>query len=298
MSATGADEMVSGPDLGAGFLFQLTRRPEGGGARYVFHAQDGGSDAGGPPKGSPEPLGYAHPPSYCGFGGPRCWHREFVLPEDAPARVRSAYNRTRFVMEAMVGASLSGSVAPVAPALAEITTRIGSPEGATSLAWCVGGSTALLLHDLQVTPADIDVATDGAGVGSIATSLEPYLIEPPAATEWPPARAVVGARAFLGSFREGCRVEWAAAEPASPVDLSREALRHRRAVTTSGRAVPVTPLELLAARAWKKLGPSGWGLYVQRLAAVGFDAALLRLGSAADGLPEERARELQDLAAR
>jgi hypothetical protein len=82
--------MLSGPDTGGGFLFQLTVERGGEEAGFTFHAQEGREDAGGPPKGSPEPLGYAHPASACMYGGPRCWHRRFLLPLTELSRVRLA----------------------------------------------------------------------------------------------------------------------------------------------------------------------------------------------------------------
>src|SRR5579863_3734953 len=106
-------EMLSGPDMGGGFLYQLTSNAEQEPARFVVHVQDGGPDAGGPPRGSPEPFGYFHPAKYCDFGGPRCWHREFDLPSTEVGRVRAAYNRTRFVMEAMLAQVYGGETVPV-----------------------------------------------------------------------------------------------------------------------------------------------------------------------------------------
>ncbi|HTT25423.1 MAG TPA: hypothetical protein VMH90_00475, partial [Thermoplasmata archaeon] len=53
--------LVSGPDLGAGFLFQLSFDRDEGGSSFAFHAQDGGADAAGPPLGPPDFLDYRHP---------------------------------------------------------------------------------------------------------------------------------------------------------------------------------------------------------------------------------------------
>ncbi|HEV2165927.1 MAG TPA: hypothetical protein VGS23_02945, partial [Thermoplasmata archaeon] len=61
-----------------------------------------------------------------------------------------------------------------------------------------------------------------------------YLVEPPAETVWG-GRRLVAARAFIGSLREGTRVEWAEFEAGAaprPVDTV-------RLVGWNGRRVPV-----------------------------------------------------------
>ncbi|HZY70409.1 MAG TPA: hypothetical protein VFF67_05465 [Thermoplasmata archaeon] len=289
--------MVSGPDLGGGFLFQLTRSREAGGVRYIFHAQDWGSDAGGPPKGSPEPIGYRHPSSYCGFGGPRCWHREFRLETDSPTRVRSAYNRSRFVMEAMVGPAGAGGPDAVDQAIVEIVGRLSGDDPADRPIWCIGGSAALRLRGFDVVPADIDLATDARGVERIATRLEEYLIEPAASTTWPEERALLAARAFVGSFRAGARTEWAAAEPPSPIDLSLAALARREIVEWKGTQIPVAPLDMLASRVWNRLGGDGWKTYVEQLSRASPDRSLIRAAAKDRTLPEAQASELRALSA-
>ncbi|MCI4367618.1 MAG: hypothetical protein L3K08_07695, partial [Thermoplasmata archaeon] len=79
MPVESARRLISGPDLGAGFLFQLSSDFDSSGASFAFHAQDGGADAAGPPIGPPDFLDYTKPERACMFGGPRCWERRFYL---------------------------------------------------------------------------------------------------------------------------------------------------------------------------------------------------------------------------
>ena len=201
-------EMLSGPDLGAGFLFQLTRDRADGGARYRFHAQDGGVDANGPPMGSPEPFGWHLSATMCPIGGRRCWEREFWPSEADSSRVRTSYNRTRFVMEASLEQVGGRRAVPVAAALAEL---LGSaPVGAAGPgpSWSVGGAAALWLRGAPVAPTSIEIETTEPVVQDWTGALEMYLIEPPATTRWYDRSRRFGARAFLGTLRDGTRVEW------------------------------------------------------------------------------------------
>ena len=100
--------MLSGPDLGAGFLHQLSVEGDTDPRTFTYHAQDGGADAAGPPKGSLDVLDFVHPPSACMYGGPRCWHRRFRLPFADLPKVRLAYNRNRFVLQAMIDQAYAG----------------------------------------------------------------------------------------------------------------------------------------------------------------------------------------------
>lgn len=210
-------EMLSGPDLGAGFLHQLSFDTEGEATTFTFHVQDGGSDAGGPPIGSPEAFGFAPARSACMFGGPRCWHRRFLLPRSEAPRVRQAYNRNRFVLETMVGQAYGNRPVDLRGGLREVLRRLGGPGPAEDPDWYVGGSAAALLLGAPVSPHDLDLGTSRAGVDRIAAALSEYLIEPVAPTDWPGVGIVRAARAFVGSFQEGVRVEWAVPlEPHEP----------------------------------------------------------------------------------
>lgn len=200
--------MLSGPDLGGGFLHQLSMEREGETTTFTFHAQDGGSDAGGPPKGPLDIFGYVHPPTPCMFGGPRCWHRRFLLPPSEAPRVRAAYNRGRFVLEAMIGQAYAAAPVPIESGLSEVVRRLAPVLEAEGIEWYVGGSVAAWLEGARVEPHDLDIGTSRPGVDRIAILLSEYLIEPVGPTDWPGAGIVHGARAFVGTFRDGVRVEW------------------------------------------------------------------------------------------
>jgi len=212
--------MLSGPDLGGGFLHQLSIDRDGQRTTFSFHAQDGGSDAGGPAKGPLDRFGFVHPPSPCMFGGPNCWHRRFLLPLGEAPKVRQAYNRNRFVLEAMMGQAFEGTPVAVDPGLREVVTRLASPLDAEGIEWYVGGSVAAWLLGAAVRPRDLDLGTTREGVDRVAELLHDYLIEPLAPTDWPGSGIVRAARAFVGTFKEGIRVEWAVPiEPRTPQPL-------------------------------------------------------------------------------
>ena len=212
------NEMLSGPDLGAGYLHQLSLDRDGERTTYTYHAQDGGADANGPPKGPLDVFGFVHPPTPCMFGGPRCWHRRFLLPHSEAARVRQAYNRNRFVLETMVGQVFEGAPVALETALGEVVGRIAAPLAQDRVDWYIGGSTAAWLLGARITPHDIDLGTTREGVDRVAAVLREYLIEPVAPTDWPGRGIVRGARAFVGTFQQGARVEWAVPiEPRAPI---------------------------------------------------------------------------------
>jgi hypothetical protein len=211
-------EMLSGPDLGGGYLHQLTLDRNGEATTYTYHAQEGGQDAGGPPTGGLDRLGFAHPADACQFGGPRCWHRRFLLPFTDLPKVRLAYNRFRFVLETMLNQVHGGAPVGIDAALAELVRRIGPTLRTEGIEWFIGGSTASRLLGATLSPNDIDLGTTRAGVDRIAQLIPEYLIEPLAPTDWPPHGIVRGARAFVGTFRDGARVEWSVPiEPNSAV---------------------------------------------------------------------------------
>ncbi len=216
-----ASELVSGPDTGGGFLHQLSLDRIGEGTTFTHHAQDGGQDAGGPPRGPLGPLGFVHPPAPCMFGGPRCWHRRYLLPFSELPRVRFAYQRHRFVLETMVAQASGLAPVPILPAVRELARRLGPPLEEERVPWFVGGSTAAWLLGAPIAPHDIDLATTRAGVDRIGALLAEYLIEPVAPTDWGPDRLVRGARAFVGTPLEGARVEWSV--PLEPTSLDEEA---------------------------------------------------------------------------
>ncbi|MGI0055496.1 MAG: hypothetical protein ACREBZ_07275 [Thermoplasmata archaeon] len=215
-------EMLSGPDLGGGYLHQLTLDATKSPNVFTYHAQTGGADANGPPLGPLEPLDFRHPNSPCAFGGPRCWHREFELPMTYQGRVRQAYNRFRFVLVTQLE-QIYGSHRPtVADALAEVAGRLGEASLSNDeRLWYVGGSTAAWLQGADLEPNDIDLGTNRDGVDRIGGALTEYLIEPIGPTTWGGDRAVYAGRAFVGSMKDGAKVEWASdrRSRSDPLDL-------------------------------------------------------------------------------
>ena len=229
-------EMLSGPDLGAGFLHQLTTDRDGERTTFTYHAQEGGQDANGPPKGPLDVFGFVHPTTPCQFGGPRCWHRRFLVPFSETPRVRQCYNRCRFVLQAMVDQVYSGGSVPIEAALAEVVGRLGTSESPGRDDWFVGGSAAAWLLGAEVAPRDIDLGTSRAGVDRIGGLLADYLIEPVGTTDWPAAGIVRGARAFVGTLASGSRVEWSVPlDPAADPPLHEWSGRPGEARLTTAR---------------------------------------------------------------
>lgn len=252
------DEMVSGPDLGGGYLHQLTVSPDSPTRRFTYHAQTGGADAGGPPAGPLEPFGFVHPESPCPFGGPRCWHREFEAPRAAGPQVRVSYNRMRFVLATLLEQEYSGRAPAIRGALEELAQRLGPPEEGGAHWWYIGGSTAAWLEGAKIAPRDIDLGVAPQGVPWVAEKLQEYLIEPLAHTTWARDRRMFAARAFVGSMREGARVEWGSSEDDPPDGAPfnewsgdpRRVRTHR--VSFEGRAWTVSRPEYAWVRALEK----------------------------------------------
>ncbi len=237
-------EMLSGPDLGGGYLHQLSLDRLGEATTFTHHAQDGGDDAGGPPLGDLAPLGFAHPESPCMFGGPRCWHRRYLLPFASTQKVRAAYVRQRFVLETTLRQLYAGEPVPFREALRETLARIAGPLRSEGTEWYVAGSAAVALLGGGGSPMDIDLGTTREGVDRLGALLADYLIEPVAPTDWPPGgRLVVGARAFVGTPRSG---SGSSGRPPS----SRS--RRRRGRSSSG-----SPAWLGRGRS-RSRGPSSW----------------------------------------
>jgi hypothetical protein len=241
----GSAEMISGPDLGAGFLHQLTREHTAGGARFTFHAQDGGEDAGGPPKGSPEALGWALAPGMCPIGGRRCWQRSFELTDAETALVRAAYQRTRLVMELSIEQAAGRAVPTWEAAFAETADRIEAEGRSDPIPWALSAASLDRTSGAPAPTGEIVLVTTPAGVTRIAAALREYLIEPPGPTDWPPERFVAG-RAFVGTPREGARVGWRA--PSGRRDLGSTGEANARPgakpspISWAGRSVAISTL--------------------------------------------------------
>lgn len=272
-------EMLSGPDLGAGFLHQLSTDRDGDRTTFTYHAQEGGQDANGPPKGSLDVLSFVHPPSACQFGGPRCWHRRFLLPFADTPKVRQCYNRNRFVLQTMIDQAYSGASVAVENALAEVVERLAKAGGGED-DWYVGGSTAAWVLGAAVAPNDIDIGTSRAGVDQLGTVLSDYLIEPVGTTDWPKAGIVRGARAFVGTFASGARVEWAVPlEPAADAPLSewspRPGVARLLSASFRGRSVRVSRPEYALVRAAEEKSVDRVGVIGELVARLGPDHELL-----------------------
>jgi hypothetical protein len=249
-------EMLSGPDLGAGFLHQLSTDRDGERTTFTYHAQEGGQDANGPPKGPLDVLGFVHPPSACQFGGPRCWHRRFLLPFAETPKVRQCYNRSRFVLQTMIDQAHAGVPAAIETAFAEVVERLSQP-GEESENWYVGGSTGAWLLGADVVPHDIDLGASRAGVDRLGVLFADYLIEPVSTTDWPTSGIVRGARAFVGTFAAGARVEWSVPlEPGEGPPLAewggRPGVARLLSASFRGRPVRVTRPEYALVRAAEK----------------------------------------------
>lgn len=271
--------MLSGPDLGAGFLHQLTTERDGDRTTFTYHAQEGGQDANGPPKGPLNVLDFAHPSVACQFGGPRCWHRRFLLPFAETPKVRQCYNRNRFVLQTMIDQAYSGAPVAIESALAEVVHRLTEPAGADDPEWYVGGSTAAWLLGAAVVPRDIDLGTGRPGVDRLGLRLADYLIEPVGTTDWKPG-IVRGARAFVGTFAEGARVEWAVPlEPGADPPLAewsgRPGVARLLSAPFRGRPVRVSRPEYALVRAAEEKSAERVGAIGELVRRLGVDRELL-----------------------
>ncbi|MGA8543307.1 MAG: hypothetical protein WB947_07225 [Thermoplasmata archaeon] len=273
-------EMLSGPDLGAGYLHQLSTDRDGDRTTFTYHAQEGGQDANGPPKGPLNALGFTHPPSPCQFGGPQCWHRRFLLPFAETPRVRQTYNRNRFVLQTMIDQAYAGAPVVIENALAEVVERIARAAEIDDEDWYVGGSTAAMVLGARVAPNDIDLGVSRLGVDRLATALADYLIEPLGTTDWPLLGIVRGARAFVGTFASGARVEWAIPlEPVLDDALSewspRPGVARLLSAAFHGHSIRVSRPEYALVRAAEERAADRVGIIGALVAKLGPDHELL-----------------------
>ncbi len=275
-------EMISGPDLGGGYLHQLSIDRRDGTTTFTHHAQEGGQDAGGPPLGELDLLGFAHPATPCMFGGPRCWHRRYLLPFAATPRVRFAYQRHRFVLETMLRQALAMEPVPFEPALRELVGRLAGPMRAAGIPWYVAGSGAVRLLGGGGEPHDLDVGTTRAGVDRLGELLAEYLIEPVAPTDRADGELVLGGRAFVGTPRSGARVEWSVPlEPRAPrpaEEFSGSAgVTRTLEVAFEGTSIAVSRPEYALVRAASRGRPGSVETALAALRRTGPDLELLQL---------------------
>ena len=294
-----SSDLVAGPDLGGGYLHQLSIDRTDDRTTFTYHAQDGGADAGGPPIGALDAFGYAHPPTACQFGGPRCWHRRFLLPFAELPRVRQTYNRSRFVMEAMLRQRYAGGPVPVEGALREVVGRVAPAFAREGIPWYVGGSTAARLLGAAVEPHDLDLGTDRAGVDRLGALLAEYLIEPVAPTDRPGGGIVHGGRAFVGTLQQGMRVEWAV--PLDPVPAAGGAdaewasvgAVHLLSVTFEGTELRVSRPEYALVRAAGRGATDRQDALAALVRRIGPEPGLLDQLLARSGLAADRADALR-----
>jgi hypothetical protein len=286
-------EMLCGPDLGGGYLHQLSRE-DGPPSSFTHHAQEGGQDAAGPPVGALDRLGFVHPAAACMFGGPRCWHRRYRLPFSANAKVRFAYQRHRLVLDVMLRQAHDLAPVPIPEALEELVRRIAGPLASEGIVWYVGGSTAVWLAGGGGSPHDIDVGVGAAGVERLGEILADYLIEPVAPTDGAGGRPVIGGRAFVGTPKSGARVEWAvplgAAEGSDLDEFGPDPSRVRTvaAIAPGGAAIRVSRPEYALVRAEARGRPSSVEAALAAIGSVGPDLELLDRLLAPSSVPPDR----------
>lgn len=273
-------EMLSGPDLGAGYLHQLSTDRDGDRTTFTYHAQTGGPDANGPPKGPLDAFGFVYPPSPCQFGGPRCWHRRFLLPFAETPKVRQCYNRNRFVLQTMLDQVYAGAPVAVEAAFGEVVERLARTGGLDEDEWYVGGSAAAWLLGAPIAPRDIDLGTSRAGVDRMGVLLADYLIEPVSTTDWPKPGIVRGARAFVGTFAAGARVEWAVplelpSDPPLGEWSGRPGVARLLSTAFRGRSVHVSRPEYALVRAAEERAVDRVGAIGELVQRLGPDRELL-----------------------
>ena len=242
-------DLVSGPDVGGGFLFQLTVEPAEPLARFTVHAQEGSIDGGEPTAGSPESIGFERVSRPCSIGGRQCWHREYELPADRQLLARFAYNRLRFVIGPMIRQHQPGTAVPFVAGLRETLKRITGPLRDRGTPWMVGGSAAPYLLGAEVGPRDLDLSTTREGVGILAEALGDMLVDPEARLRRGTGPPRWWARAFVGTFKDGLTVEWGEAATAGEnpgpgsFEWSTEGLSGAIAARFEEWEVPVAPPE-------------------------------------------------------
>ncbi|MCI4345572.1 MAG: hypothetical protein L3K07_02285 [Thermoplasmata archaeon] len=244
-----AQRLLSGPDVGGGFLLQLSEERPPLPAGYTYHLQEGGTDAAAAPAASLEPLGFAHPPAACMFGGPRCWERSFAAPGESASAVRNSYNRFRFILGPLLEQRAGRRPVPMEQGLTELLDRLLEPLRLTSVPWEIGGSTGAWIRGVPIAPKHIDVGTTADGARVIGQLLEDARTEPVHERVEPDGRRQLWGSAFLGTLVEGVRVEWGGAtrdveEGAAEGEWHGRGLWTRvERVEWHGRRVPLAPLE-------------------------------------------------------
>ncbi len=291
-------QLLSGPDLGGGFLFQLTRERAPLPPGFTFHLQEAGLDAAHPPAASPRLLGFEHPAEPCMYGGRDCWHLPLPLSEGELLPVRVAYNRTRFVLDPMLAQAAHLRPAPIAEGLRELLERIGGPMGDSHVAWQIGGSAGAWLRGARIDPADLDLSVEERGFPLLAEALSEYLVVPPHPIG-PAPDAPRRAAAFVGTLQAGIRVEWGSVDPAAGAISEWEGpgwAERRERIPWEGHEVWLAPVEFEAIRLGHRGGGPRWEAVLELAARRPFDGALIEAILGAEPLPPLLAEELRKAA--
>ncbi|MCI4323766.1 MAG: hypothetical protein L3K03_07095 [Thermoplasmata archaeon] len=296
-------ELVSGPDVGGGYLLQLTWSRPPASSAFTFHLQPGGTDAAGEAAATPDRLGFRHPSVSCPIGGPRCWERSFRCGAERRSMVRLAYNRFRFALAPLLEQVAGIAVPPVESALEQLLPVASQVLEARGIPWEIGGSAGAWIRGVPLVPGDIDLGTTAEGATVLAEELQDYLIAPLAVTDHLGNSDRLGAEAFLGTLKDGARVEWSGASSDS---LETEPFNEwggpgvwarRQRMTWHQFDVPVAPLEFDLVRAAERQRKDRIELIVDHLRRSSYDRGLLAQAlDVSTLLPEARSRLVARLA--
>jgi hypothetical protein len=296
-------ELVSGPDVGGGYLLQLTWSRPPLESVFTFHLQPGGTDAAGEASATPDRLGFRHPALSCPIGGPRCWERTFRCGGERRSMVRLSYNRFRFALAPLLDQVAGKVVPPIESALRQLLPVTSQILEARGIPWEIGGSAGAWLRGVPLVPGDIDLGTTAEGATALAEELQDYLIAPLSATGEPGSSGRVGAEAFLGTLKDGARVEWSGASPesleAEPFSEwgGPDVWARRQRVIWQQFDIPVAPLEFDLVRGAERQRNDRIEVIVGHLRRTSFDRPLLlRTLEGSKLSPEARTRLLARLA--
>ncbi|MCI4334509.1 MAG: hypothetical protein L3K04_02615 [Thermoplasmata archaeon] len=206
MTFAPARQLLSGPDVGGGYLLQLSqdREPEVPG--FTYHLQEGGIDAAAPPADSVEWLGFARSDRPCMFGGNRCWERHFPQATEPANALRNRYNRFRFVLGPLLEQRAGHKPVPLVAGLKSLLQRIAAPLEADRIPWELEGPSAAWVRGSGPASMLVEIGTTGEGCVRLGLLLADSEIWPVAPGGRPPHRSE-GA-AFLGTFVDGLLVRW------------------------------------------------------------------------------------------
>lgn len=159
-----------------------------------------------------------------------------ILPATTPHLDRICRNFEQYAQE-MVLQTARVHAPPWEQALHAFLQRVEPHH----LDWWVGGSAALAIRGLEVTPRDFDIVIDNRGAQHLGHILLDYLIEPVTPVDW---FCTWWGRAFLYA-----RIEWVGgvderADQPAISDFGPTAARRLETVMWNGHSIRVPPLEL------------------------------------------------------